>query len=177
MVRLHAPVLKRLPLYRDHNRRSETPQGPQCRKRIRICPGSPPGEAGRLYGIGKSIRRLHLGIFCEIPQPGREARSGQELEGKKTVESANLYRCTLSRKRVHHSRGCHAPFPRNGCFESLFLDHPTAQARPGGVYFFRSSQARGGCLRHPLPRGRQPNPGIPYGHFRKFARASPQLQE
>ena len=81
MVRLHAPVLKRLPLHRDHDRCSEAHQGPQCRERIHLCPSPPPCQAGRLHGIGKPIIRIQFGILREIPQPGTETRSCKEVEG------------------------------------------------------------------------------------------------
>jgi hypothetical protein len=81
VVRLHAPVLERMPLHRNHNRRSATDQGSQRREGIRVCPCPLPSQAGRLHGIGKQICRLQLGIFGEIPEPGTEDRFGSEVEG------------------------------------------------------------------------------------------------
>lgn len=80
MVRLHAPVLERLPLHRDHDRCSKTPEGPQRREGVRLCPGTPPGQAGRLHGIRKQVCRLKPGVFRKIPEPGTEDRLGSKVE-------------------------------------------------------------------------------------------------
>jgi len=87
VVRLHAPVLERLPLHRDHDRCKKTPECPQFRQGVRVCPSPPAGQIGRLHGIEKQICRLQPGVFREIPEPGTEARLGKEVEGGSARDS------------------------------------------------------------------------------------------
>ena len=82
MVRLHAPVLERLPLHRDHNGCSETPEGPQFRQGVCVCPSSQASQTGRLHGIGKQVSRLQLGILREILEAGTENSSRKKVEGR-----------------------------------------------------------------------------------------------
>jgi len=68
------------PLHRDHERRSAAAQGPQCRKRVGVCPSPPASQTGCIHGRGKPVDRLPAGILRKIPEPVREGQLGSKLE-------------------------------------------------------------------------------------------------
>ena len=139
-------MLERLPLHRDHDRCSETPEGPRRRKGVRLCPGAPPGQAGRLHGIRKQVSRIPSGVFCEIPQPGEEDRLGSEVEG------CNLNALSLSpprarEQRAHQGREQESGHPGNDQMgERNFFAAFTAPALPfsGGDECFDGFDAGAG---------------------------------
>ena len=71
----------------------KTPEDPQRRKGIRVCPSSPPSQAGLIHVIGKQIISLPSGILRESSEPGTEDRSRKEVEGSLliTAGSSILY--------------------------------------------------------------------------------------
>ena len=82
MVRLHAPVLERLPLHRYHDRRKKTPYDPQRRKGIPVCPSSQARKTGGIHRIGKQIDSIPLGILRKILEPLTEAGSRKKVESR-----------------------------------------------------------------------------------------------